>query len=130
MKVQFDGGLLEHVGTRRTAKIILMLVRALVECNLDYLEEHPETPHPYRAGIRYRREVRAERWKSIPKVIEDGEGDCEDLAAYLAAYLVHRGEKPVSLVLRWKEQPSGGRLFHVLVRGPRGYEDPSRRLGM
>jgi hypothetical protein len=130
MEVLFDGGLLEHVGTRRTAKVISMLLRALVECNLAYLEEHPETPHPYRAGIRYRREKRAERWKSIPKVIADGEGDCEDLAAYLAAYLVHKGEKRVSVVVRWREQPAGNRLFHVLVRGPNGYEDPSRQLGM
>jgi hypothetical protein len=130
MKVVFDGGLLEHVGASRTAKVITMLLRALVECNLDYLEKHPNTPHPYRAGIRYRREDGKERWKSIPKIIEDGEGDCEDLAAYLAAYLVHRGERPVSVVLRSRVQPSGARLFHVLVRGPRGYEDPSRRLGM
>jgi hypothetical protein len=130
MKVQFDGGLLEHVGTRRTAKIILMLVRALVECNLDYLEQHPDTPHPYRAGVRYERETGQERWKSIPKIIRDGEGDCEDLAAYLAAYLVFHGVRPVNIVLRWRELNSGGRLFHVLVRGPRGYEDPSRKLGM
>ena len=70
MKVLFDGGLLEHVGASRTAKVITMLLRALVECNLDYLEQHPNTPHPCRAGIRYRREEREERWKSIPKIIE------------------------------------------------------------
>src|SRR5688572_6795147 len=120
MKVLFDGGLLEHVSTSRTAKVISMLLRALVECNLEYLEQHPETPHPYRAGIRYTREKGKERWKSIPKIIEDGEGDCEDLAAYLAAYLVHKGEKPVRIVLRWRQLATGGRLFHVLVRGPQG----------
>jgi hypothetical protein len=130
MRVLFDGGLLEHVDAGRTAKVIMMLLRALVECNLDYLEEHPDTPHPYRVGIRYRREQGKERWKSIPKIIADGEGDCEDLAAYLAAYLAFHGARPVSLILRWRELVSGGRLFHVLVRGPRGYEDPSRKLGM
>lgn len=131
MKVLFDGGLLEHVGTRRTAKVIAILLQALVECNLDYLEKYPDTPHPYRAGIRYRREKRRkERWKSIPKIIEDGEGDCEDLAAYLAAYLVFHGARPVSLILRWREYLSGARIFHVLIRGPHGYEDPSRKLGM
>ena len=68
MKVVFDGGLLEHVDTRRTAKVIMMLLRALVECNLDYLEAHPDTPHPYRAGIRYRREQGQERIR-IPVVV-------------------------------------------------------------
>jgi hypothetical protein len=85
MKVLFDGGLLEHVGTERSAKVIATLLRGLVECNLAYLEKHPRTPHPYKAGLRYIREHKSERWKSIPKVLADGGGDCEDLAAYAAA---------------------------------------------
>src|SRR5688572_7448047 len=130
MQVLFDGGLLEHVGPKRTAKVLALLLQALVECNLAYLEEHPNTPHPYRAGIQYRRESGGERWKSIPKILEDGEGDCEDLAAYLAAYLAFKGMKPVAIVVRWRSMPTGARLFHVLVRGPKGHEDPSKRLGM
>jgi hypothetical protein len=130
VKVVFDGGLLEHVGPKRTAKVLTMLLKALVECNLAYLEKHPNAPHPYRAGIRYARERRGEAWKSIARVLKDGEGDCEDLAAYLAAFMAFHGTKPVGLVVRWKVQPSGGRLFHVLVRGPNGLEDPSKKLGM
>jgi hypothetical protein len=131
MRVLFDGGLLENkMGAKKTAEIITLLLRALVESNLDYLARTPNAPHPYRAGVRYKREEGEERWKSIPKIIEDGEGDCEDLASYLAAYLVHKGVRPVSLVVRWYQRPFGSRLFHILVRGPRGYEDPSRRLGM
>jgi hypothetical protein len=132
MRVLFDGGLLENkMGAKKTAEVISLLLRALVESNLDYLAQYPDTPHPYRAGIRYKREdVGEERWKSIPKVIEDGEGDCEDLATYLAAYLVHKGVRPVSIVVRWYLRPMGKRLYHILVRGPRGYEDPSRQLGM
>jgi len=131
VKVLFDGGLLEQMGPKDTARVLMMLLKALVECNLDYLARHPETPHPYAAGVRYRREERGEeRWKSIPKILEDGSGDCEDLAAYLAAFLVRSGVKSVGIVLRWRLLSSGGRLFHVLVRTPDGYEDPSRRLGM
>jgi hypothetical protein len=130
VKVVFDGGLLEHVGPKETAKVLTVLLRALVECNLDYLEKHPETPHPYRAGIQYQREESGERWKSIPKILRDGEGDCEDLAAYLAAYWAFHGQKPVRVVVRWRQMPSGGRLYPVLVKGQKGYEDPSKRLGM
>jgi hypothetical protein len=130
MKVVFDGGLLEHVGPKKTAQVLMQLLKALVECNLAYLEKHPNTPHPYKANVRYAREKHGEQWKSIPKVIQDGEGDCEDLASYLAAFLAFHGKKPVALVLRWRTLPSNGRLFHVLVRGPDGIEDPSKRLGM
>lgn len=131
MQVQFDGGLLEHVGPRDTARALTWLLRALVECNLAWLREHPDAPHPYRAGIEYRRETPGqERWKSIPKILADGFGDCEDLACYLAAYLVHHGRTGVRVVVRWKALPSGGRLYHILVRTPEGYRDPSRKLGM
>lgn len=131
MKVLFDGGLLENkMSAKKAAEIITILLRALVESNLDYLAENPDVPDPYRAGVIYEREDGTERWKSIPKIIADGRGDCEDLACYLAAYWVYRGIRPVSLVVRWYRRPLGRRLFHILVRGPRGYEDPSRRLGM
>ena len=130
MKIVFDGGILEHVGPKRSAEVMTLLLGALVECNLEYLKKHPKTPHPYKAGIRYMREVHAERWKGIPEILKDGEGDCEDLACYLAAYLVFHEVKPVSVTLRWKKVRGGGRLFHVLVRGPKGLEDPSKKLGM
>ena len=131
MKVLFDGGLLEEIGSKKSAEIVVLLLKALVECNLAYLEAHPNTPHPYSAGIRYQRERKGhERWKAIPKILEDGEGDCEDLAAYLAAYLAHQKLSPVRIVVRWRTLPTHARLFHVLVKGPDGYEDPSRRLGM
>ena len=60
----------------------------------------------------------------------DGGGDFEDLAAYLAAYLVFKKVKPVGLIVRWALTPTGGRLFHILVKGPKGPEDPSKKLGM
>ncbi len=130
MRVLFDGGLLEHVPPKRTAKVLTMLLKALVECNLDYLEQNPDTPHPYKAKIKYVREKKSEQWKSIPKILRDGGGDCEDLAAYLAAYLVFKKVKPVGLIVRWALTPTGGRLFHILVKGPKGPEDPSKKLGM
>ncbi|MCC7383921.1 MAG: hypothetical protein IT384_18910 [Deltaproteobacteria bacterium] len=130
MRVVFDGGLLETVGPKETARVLVMLLRALVECNLDYLRKHPRTPHPYEAGIRYEREHGSEIWKSIPKILQDGGGDCEDLSAYLAAYLSFHGVKPVRLAVRWRAITNRSRLYHVLVKGPEGYEDPSKKLGM
>lgn len=46
MKIVFDGGILEHVGPKRSAEVMTLLLRALVECNLEYLKKHPKTPHP------------------------------------------------------------------------------------
>src|SRR4051794_28079191 len=64
MKVLFDGGLLEEVGPKKSAAVLVLLLKALVECNLAYLQKHPKTPHPYAAGIRYQREEKGqERWK-------------------------------------------------------------------
>src|SRR5262245_24224384 len=130
MRVVFDGGLLETVGPKQSSQILGTLLKALVQCNLAFLEKNPRTPHPYKAGIRYMREHKGERWKSIPKVLRDGGGDCEDLAAYAAAYLIHHRVKPVRMVIRWRTTPTGGRAFHILVRGPKGLIDPSKRLGM
>lgn len=133
MRVLFDGGLLEHMDERQSALAMLDVLRALVRGNVAYLRSRPQTPHPYRAGIQYRREKNSEHWKSIPAVLRDGQGDCEDLASYLAAWYVAKGQR-ASIVLRWKVIWDGRkkrRLFHVLVRGPTGQiEDPSKVLGM
>lgn len=132
MRVVVDAGLLEDgMSAADAADVIGQLVKGVVTANVAYLRRHPRTPHPYKAQVRYRREPRGrEHWKGVKQVLRDGHGDCEDLAAYLAAWYLVRGRK-ASIHLTWKKTPGGGRLFHVQVRGPDGkIEDPSRVLGM
>ena len=132
MQVQFDGGILEHMDAAASARAFLLLLTALVQCNLVWFREHPDTPHPYQAGVRYLKEPRGqEHWKGIAKILRDRHGDCEDLAAYLAAWYLARGHRGVAVVLQWKRLENGAHLFHVVVRNPQGQlEDPSERLGM
>lgn len=89
-------------------------------------------PPLYGGTIRYvaerprRRGMRApERWQTAIEVARTGRGDCEDLAAYAAAQLRLKG-----VPARVRVRRTGRRLWHAVVRTPRGWIDPSRRLGM
>jgi hypothetical protein len=121
---------------------LVVLLRILAALNARYLRANPDCPSIYAAGVRYQREPRPgtpndahwgdigrlERWKPIPLVRHDGYGDCEDLAAWLAAeYQVRHGVN----ALPWPIPSRGGALWHVVTRLPDGrLLDPSRRLGM
>lgn len=140
MRILFDGGL-EDMDMAESAVVLLHLLRGLVAANVAYLRRHPETPHPYKAGLRYERErdgevrdaldqVIKERWLGIAKVLERRAADCEDLASYLAAWeLVHHGS--ASVIVMWRADGKLGRVRHVVTRCGDGHiEDPSRVLGM
>jgi hypothetical protein len=106
-----------------------VMLAALQEVNLGWLREHPETPSIYHAGVRYIREnVRQERWASIPDVMRRGGGDCEDLAAWLAAEKQFYGTHD-ALAFSTKMRPG---LWHIRVKtqSTGAIEDPSRALGM
>lgn len=132
MRLEVVAGLMEDGQTAKAAARVLgQFLRALVTANVEYLRRHPDAPHPYKAGIRYQREPKGqERWKGIGQVLADRHGDCEDLASYLAAWYLVRGQE-AKIHLVWRRRRNGGRLFHVQVRGPSGQvEDPSAVLGM
>jgi|FLYL01.1.fsa_nt_gi hypothetical protein len=85
-------------------------------------------PHPYESGVRYRREPRGrEDWNHVARLLRLGHGDCEDLAAYLAAWLRIHNAEPARVVIR----RTGPRLWHAVVQRADGrIEDPSKVLGM
>jgi len=114
-----------------TDRAVGALLRALFEFDLEYLEMHPATPALYRAGVRYEREPEGqERWLSIPHVLAQRWGDCEDLACWRAAELVLAGERTARPVFKSRWSPRG-HLYHILVeRADGSIEDPSRKLGM
>lgn len=71
-----------------------------------------------------------ERFRDIGRVIENGGGDCDNLAAMRAAELRQNGVE-ASPVLTWRPNGNGGTTYHALVIWPDGSsEDPSLLLGM
>lgn len=107
-------------------------LRALQETNEAWLRANPAAPSVYAAGVRYQAEpMGSEVWRTLPVILAEGNGDCEDLATARAAELRVAGERADAVA---HEVPSGipsVQLLHVTVRrGDGSSEDPSRRLGM
>lgn len=106
-------------------------LRALLDClvnlNLAYLLFHPKTKPLYSAGVRY---GRTEVWDTIPALYERGYGDCKSLSAAMVAQYRMNGV-PARCVHRFIKNKEAGRLdFHILVETAKGFEDPSKVLGM
>lgn len=79
-----------------------------------------------RRRLRYIRLDRAEEWRSILLIWRHGGGDCEDLAAAVAAELIVQGIA-ARVVIR-QVRPG---LWHALVLLPNGVLlDPSKTGGM
>lgn len=103
---------------------------ALYQVDLIYLRLNPQTPLLYESGVRYVAEPEgAEQWMDVPRVLELGRGDCEDLSAWRAAELTLRGY-PSRPYVTYQIMGDNRLLFHVAVLTPWGIDDPSRRLGM
>lgn len=71
-----------------------------------------------------------ECFREIPRIIENGGGDCDNVASWRVAELRELGiwAKPG---IRWRERSDGGTTYHVIVLWPDGTdEDPSLLLGM
>ena len=130
---------LARVGARtrrpnRSERALGYYLWLLYQLNVDFLREYPDCAGLYESGVIYRAErpsfTMPEQWRMIPKVIEVGYGDCEDLACWLAAeYTVQKGipAKPV-----WTRQDVGREVvYHIRVRLRDGrILDPSKVLGM
>jgi len=115
-------------------RVLKILLWALVQLNREYIRMNPNTPRLYDSGVRFIREKEGEElWPTIGEVIRMGGGDCEDLACWRVAELLESG---VAARPAWRHRqvrmPSGGlaTLYHILVWTPKGFEDPSRTLGM
>lgn len=109
------------------ARALRALMECLVSINLAYLKSNPSTPPLYRSGVRYFRTL---WWEAIPALYASQRGDCKSLSAALIAQYRIRGlgAKPVFRFV--KNSRSGGTDYHILVQTERGYEDPSKVLGM
>lgn len=123
--------------------VIKAILDAQVRNNLLYLQLHPNTPKLYESGVRYKNEPEGqtcfgrpvEEFAAIPVVLSRMTGDCDDLAPYRVAELIHAGV-PAKIRIQWRARRNadgsqGRKYFHIVVRLPDGrIEDPSALLGM
>jgi hypothetical protein len=121
-------------GRRREVERVITSPKDLYEAleefvghNSEFLRKNPRLPDIYKAGIRYESEPPGqENWLTYPILLEDGVGDCEDLACARVAKLRQKGEHGAKPFLYHKNK-----LWHVMVQRENGkIEDPSAVLGM
>lgn len=122
---------------------IKALLDAQVRNNLLYLSLHRGVPALYASGVRYKNEptgqlfngLPAEEFALIPVVLARRWGDCDDLAPFRVAELIHGGER-AKIRVQWRARRNadgtlGRKYFHIVVRrGDGTIEDPSALLGM
>lgn len=117
--------------SRMLGLAIKAILEAQVRINQIYLRTH-HVPLLYASGVIYQEEPQTgyEEFACIEPIYKRGWGDCDDLAPWRCAELRNAGEK-AKIRIQWKRQPSGQKLFHIVVRRENGaIEDPSRILGM
>jgi hypothetical protein len=107
------------------AAALRTLLNCLISLNGHYLQAHA-APSLYESGVRY---GRTHVWDTIPALYARQYGDCKSLAAALIAQYRAQGIQ-ADPVFRFATQPNGKLDFHILVRTGRGFEDPSKVLGM
>ena len=111
-----------------------LALRALLDClidlNMNYLRFSGKRVIPtlYKSGVYYER---TQIWDTIPGLYKLGYGDCKSLTAALIAQYRSQG-KECEPVFRFARRGDGtGALdFHILVQTEKGFEDPSKVLGM
>ena len=112
------------------SEVLELLEETLIGMNLAVLRLAKRLKYPlpplYRAGVRYGRTT---LWEPIPALYGRKFGDCKSLAAARIAELRFQGI-PAKAVHRWDPQPDGSYNYHILVQTRKGWEDPSRELGM
>jgi len=71
-----------------------------------------------------------ECFRDIPRVIQNGGGDCDNVSSWRCAELRQLGINARPFIT-WRRRPDGGMTYHVVVLWPDGsHEDPSLLLGM
>jgi hypothetical protein len=111
--------------TVENAQALRILLDCLINLNRVFLRSHA-APTLYKSGVRY---GRTRLWEPIPALYRRQYGDCKSLSAALIAEYREKGEH-AEPAFRWIKNSEGGTDFHILVHTTRGFEDPSKRLGM
>lgn len=112
-------------------KALHILMEALTQINIIFLEYHPNIPKLYDSGVFY---ARTQIWDPIPALYARGYGDCKSLTAAMVSQRRKDGKEAYP-VFRWVRANNplkkGETNYHILVQNHRGlFEDPSKVLGM
>jgi hypothetical protein len=130
MRIPFDLGFVFHpeASDEDNAEVLRVLLECLIACDMLYRKGvGRRAPSLYNSGVVY---GRTDVWDATPDLQMRRYGDCKSLTADRCAELRLAGES-ARPVFRFAQNPqSGKRDFHILVHRPKGFEDPSRRLGM
>lgn len=112
-------------------KVLNILLKALVDIDVEYLKDNPQTPSIYQSGVRYVEEPAGiEDWRDIPTCLREREGDCEDFSCWRVAELRRQGIAAVP-IFGFRTLSNGDVVYHIRVQYPDGkIEDPSKILGM
>jgi len=111
---------------KENAYALRIMLECLIGLNRAYLRSH-SAPSLYRAGVRY---GRTQDWCPIPELYSRGFGDCKSLTAALIAEYRMKGIA-AEPVFRWVANAQRtGNNYHILVQTNKGFEDPSKVLGM
>lgn len=115
---------------KRSQKCLLWMMEALSQINGLWIINNDDVPLLYDSGVQYKAESHQENWQDIPHILDNGEGDCEDLACWRIAELRKVAGIRAMPFISWRRINDSLR-YHALVRWPDGkVEDPSLALGM
>jgi hypothetical protein len=129
VRICFDLGGVFYGGAsdEDNALALQALLEALIAVDRVYLRRFSKTRKLYDSGVHY---ARTQVWDSIPDLLQRRYGDCKSLSAMRIAELRESGQK-AQPVFRFATNPqTGHKDFHILVQLLKGWEDPSRKLGM
>lgn len=115
----------EGSSSKVNARALGALCEGLIGINLAFLADY-RVPSLYNSGVRY---DRTQEWLSIPALYQLKYGDCKSLACARIAEL-RKSRQVANPVFRWASHPTKRLVFHILVQTEKGYEDPSKILGM
>lgn len=111
------------------AQVLRVLLDCQIGINLVFLKNHAAVDL-YHSGVVY---GRTRIWDCIPALYQRGYGDCKSLSAALIAQYRRKGIE-CAPVFRWIKSSNPNRIgetdYHILVQTAKGFEDPSKVLGM
>jgi len=110
--------------------VICKMLDVLHTANAGWINAGNAVPALYESNLRYKEEqLGKDEWQDIPRTLQLGNGDCEDLASYRVSELRAQGEAAQHTV-EHRRSPQLV-LYHIRVRRQNGdIEDPSCALGM
>ena len=110
--------------------VICKMLDVLHAANVGWIKAGNRVPPVYQSGLRYKEEqLGKDEWQDIPRTLQLGNGDCEDLASYRVSELRAGGEAAEHTV-EHRRSPTLV-LYHIRVKRQNGdIEDPSCALGM